>query len=241
VPTILLIRHGQASYGTDDYDRLSDAGHAQAVAIAGELERRRPSIERVVHGSLRRQRETAAPTVAALSLPVTIDPRFDEYDMDEIVAGHTDSGVRTNAARDGEQVSSREFQRVLELGMGAWIDAGEVTGEVTGEVVGEVVGDGSRRAETWPAFATRCSAGLSAAAAGLTSGSTAVVFTSAGVIAALCCSLLNLPPKTAIALNRVAVNGSLTKVASGRSGLSLVSFNEHGHLEGGDGGLVTLR
>jgi broad specificity phosphatase PhoE len=145
--------------------------------------------------------------------------------MDEIVSGHTDSAVRTNAGRSGEQVSSREFQRTLELGMNGWIDAGE----------------GSRCAETWPAFETRCRAGLSAAAAGLPAGSTAAVFTSAGVIAALCCSLLGVAPKTLIALNRVAVNGGLTKVASGRSGLSLVSFNEHGYLEGGDGGLVTLR
>jgi broad specificity phosphatase PhoE len=225
VPTILLIRHGQASYGTDDYDRLSDAGHAQAAAIAGELVRRRASIERVVHGSLRRQRETAAPTVEALSLPATIDPRFDEYDMDEIVSGHTDSAVRTNTEPSGQPVSSREFQRILELGMSAWIDAA----------------DASACAETWPAFATRCDAALAAVAAGLTSGSTAVVFTSAGVIAALCCSLLTLPPKTLIALNRVAVNGGLTKVASGRSGLSLVSFNEHGYLEDAERGLVTLR
>ena len=225
MPTILLIRHGQASYGTDDYDRLSDVGHVQASAVAAELQRRGTRIERVVHGSLRRQRDTAAPTIAALSLPAIVDPRLDEYDMDKIVAGHTDSAVRTNAPRDGEQVSSREYQRVLELGMNAWIDAGE----------------GGRGDETWPAFAARCSAGLAAAADGLPSGSTAVVFTSAGVIAALCCSLLSLPPKTAIVLNRVAVNGSFTKVASGRSGLSLVSFNEHGYLEGGGADMVTLR
>jgi hypothetical protein len=61
------------------------------------------------------------------------------------------------------------------------------------------------------------------------------------VIAALCCSLLGVPPQTLVVLNRVAVNGGLTKVASGRSGLSLVSFNEHGYLEGGGTGLVTLR
>jgi broad specificity phosphatase PhoE len=225
VPTILLIRHGQASYGTDDYDRLSEVGHAQATAVAAELRRRGSTIERIVHGSLARQRETAAPTIEALSLSAVVDPRLDEYDMDEIVSRHTDSAVRTSNGTGGEPVSSRDFQRILEQGMNAWIDAGD--------------GDGS--AETWPAFATRCRAGLSAAATGLTSGSTAVVFTSAGVIAALCCSLLELTPKTLIALNRVAVNGGLTKVASGRSGLSLVSFNEHGYLEGAGAGLVTLR
>jgi broad specificity phosphatase PhoE len=232
VPTILLIRHGQASYGADDYDRLSEVGHAQAAAVAAELRRRGPRIERIVHGSLARQRDTAAPTITALSLPAIVDPRLDEYDIDEIVSRHTDSAVRTNAAPGGEPVSSREFQRILELGMNAWIDAGDD---------GDGDGDGSGSAETWPAFEARCRAGLSAVATGLTSGSTAVAFTSGGVIAAMCCSLLGLGPKTVIALNRVAVNGGLTKVASGRSGLSLVSFNEHGYLEGAGGGLVTLR
>lgn len=233
MPTILLIRHGQASYGADDYDRLSEVGHEQASAVAVELRRRGPRIERIVHGSLARQRDTAAPTIAALSLPAVLDPRFDEYDIDEIVSRHTDSPVRTNAAPDGEPVSSREFQRILELGMNAWVDAGDDGGDGDG--------DGSGCAETWPAFESRCRAGLSAVASGLTSGSTAAVFTSGGVIAALCCSLLGLGPKTLIALNRVAVNGGLTKVASGRSGLSLVSFNEHGYLEGPGPGLVTLR
>ena len=233
MPTILLIRHGQASYGADDYDRLSEVGHAQASAVAGELRRRGPRIERIVHGSLARQRDTAAPTVAALSLPAVVDPRLDEYDIDEIVSRHTDSVARTDAAPGGEPVSSREFQRILELGMNAWIDAGDGDGDGHG--------DGSDRADTWPAFDARCRAALAAAATGLTSGSTAVVFTSGGVIAAICCSLLGLGSTTLIALNRVAVNGGLTKVASGRSGLSLVSFNEHGYLEGAGPGLVTLR
>jgi broad specificity phosphatase PhoE len=261
VPTILLIRHGQASYGADDYDRLSEVGHAQASAVAVELRRRGARIERIVHGSLARQRDTAAPTVAALSLPAVLDPSFNEYDIDEIVSRHTDSPVRTNAAPGGEPVSSREFQRILEMGMNAWIDAGDDEDHDDGDGDGDRDddddgdgdgdggdnddgdgdGDGSGRTETWPAFESRCRAGLSAVATGLTSGSTAAVFTSGGVIASLCCSLLGLGPKTLIALNRVAVNGGLTKVASGRSGLSLVSFNEHGYLEGAGPGLVTLR
>src|SRR3954451_21710821 len=32
VPTILLLRHAQASFGTADYDVLSDTGHRQAAA-----------------------------------------------------------------------------------------------------------------------------------------------------------------------------------------------------------------
>jgi hypothetical protein len=37
------------------------------------------------------------------------------------------------------------------------------------------------------------------------------------------------------------VNASITKVVTGRRGATLVSLNEHGHLEGVDGIAVTYR
>ena len=225
MPTIVLIRHGQASFGTDDYDALSPGGHAQADAVARELDRDRRPVRRIVSGSLRRQRETAAPTASMLGLSVEVNSRLDEYDMDEILARHSDSEVRTNARPDSEQVSSAEFQRVLEPGMRSWITAG----------------DASAAAETWPQFAARTRAALTELAAGLPSGTTALGFTSAGVIAALCVSILEIPGEAVVALNRVAVNGAITVVASGRSGLSLISFNEHRHLERDPAATVTLR
>ncbi|MEC8667907.1 MAG: histidine phosphatase family protein, partial [Pseudomonadota bacterium] len=33
MPTLYLIRHGQASFGADDYDVLSPIGHEQARAL----------------------------------------------------------------------------------------------------------------------------------------------------------------------------------------------------------------
>jgi hypothetical protein len=35
-----------------------------------------------------------------------------------------------------------------------------------------------------------------------------------------------------VALNRVAVNGAVTKLAVGRSGSTMLTFNEHTHLDG---------
>jgi hypothetical protein len=51
------------------------------------------------------------------------------------------------------------------------------------------------------------------------------------VIAALCVLLLDLPSSAMLTLNRVAVNTGVTKLISGRRGITLVSFNEHSHLE----------
>jgi len=225
VPTIVLIRHAQGSYGTADYDVLSSRGERQADAAARELTRRGLDVQRILSGSLRRQRDTAAPAAAALGLPVVIDSRFDEYDMDEILAHHTSARARTNASPDAEPVSSAELQKILEPGMASWIAAGE----------------DSPAAEPWPRFQARTEAALNDLADELSPGTAALVSTSAGVIAALCCAILRLPASALIPLNRVSVNGGMTKLASGRSGLSFISFNEHAYLEQGDSALITLR
>ena len=51
------IRHGQASFGAEDYDVLSDHGEEQARRLGSSLASLSPDL--VVHGSLKRQRDTA--------------------------------------------------------------------------------------------------------------------------------------------------------------------------------------
>jgi broad specificity phosphatase PhoE len=224
MPTILLARHGQASFGGEDYDVLSEHGHAQAARLADELSARELSVGRLLSGSLRRQRDTAAPFAATLGCEVAVDPRFNEYDMDEILAAHSGTAVRTDNGTE-QAISSRAFQDLLDTALRAWMAAGE----------------DSPAAETWPAFTGRIDAALGELAGALAPGSTGVVFTSGGVLAAVCVSLLALPESAFLAVNRVTVNASITKVIHGRRGSTLVSFNEHGHLEHGGSSLVTYR
>ena len=63
---IHLVRHGQASFGSGDYDRLSETGHLQARLAGEDMAARglRPDV--IIHGGLRRQRETAEGILAAL-------------------------------------------------------------------------------------------------------------------------------------------------------------------------------
>src|SRR3954451_22603938 len=139
MPTVLLVRHGQASFGTADYDVLSAAGIAQAEAIAADLAPRGVRVDRVVSGSLLRQRDTAAPIAEAAGVPVTIDPRWDEYATDEILAAHSESAARTirEAGSAAPEISSRDFQAILESALLEWVRAG----------------DDGPTTETWPAFA----------------------------------------------------------------------------------------
>ena len=83
---------------------------------------------------------------------------------------------------------------------------------------------------SWAAFAGAAPAAL-AEAAGSGSGTTTLVFTSAGPIAAVAADLLGLGPEAFLALHRIVVNTSLTKIISGSRGSHLLTFNDHSHLE----------
>jgi broad specificity phosphatase PhoE len=225
MPSIVLVRHAQASFGAADYDVLSDLGHEQVEAVARALDRRGMRVERIVSGSLRRQRDTAAPFAALAGLEVEVDPRWNEYESDAVLVHHAETDVRLDHAEGARTVSSREFQPLLEAALLDWIARG----------------DDSPADETYPAFAARVRDALTAAADGLGSGATAVVCTSGGPIAAICGRLLGAGPESLVTFNRVAINTGMTKIAVGRGGMTLVSFNEHEHLEGEAARLLTYR
>jgi broad specificity phosphatase PhoE len=206
VPVIAILRHGQASFGTDDYDRLSDLGRIQAQVAGQELARRGLRSPVLVSGSLLRQRDTAAIAGAQLDVELSvIDPRFDEFDAHQAVDAH----LGRVGATDG--MSSREFQSHLDDVMSVWMTQGD---------------------ERWAAFVDAAMAALADVAADLPSGRDAVVTTSAGVTAAITGRLLGSDSAGVIALNRVSVNASITTVVSGSRGLSLVTFNDHAHILG---------
>ena len=205
---------------------LSELGHEQARAAAKELERRELKVARVLSGTLRRQLDTAHPVAAAFGLDVVLDERWNEYSADDILGHHSTTDVRIDRrADDAPAITSRDFQALLEGALDDWIGAG----------------DGGPAAETHPAFAARVRAALEAAADGLGSGGVAVVSTSGGPIGAICAALLGAPPAALVQYNRVAINTGITKVTVGRGGMTLISFNEHSHLEGPARSLLTYR
>ena len=61
MPSVLLIRLGQASFGATDYDVLSELGERQAAAVHAEIVRRGVVGARLVAGGLHRQLACACP------------------------------------------------------------------------------------------------------------------------------------------------------------------------------------
>ncbi|HEX8205165.1 MAG TPA: histidine phosphatase family protein [Solirubrobacteraceae bacterium] len=224
MPSILLVRHAQASFGGENYDVLSDHGAVQTKALVADLKEREVAIDRIVSGSLERQKDTAGPIAEMLGLDLAIDARWDEYVTRDILTHHSDEQVseERQPRDDAPPVSSRDFQAILERALHAWIEAGE----------------GGPADEPYTAFAGRVEAALRELAENLGSGETALVCTSGGPISAACSALLRVPAATFVSFNRVTINTGVTKIVHGRGGTSLVSFNEHAHLAAED---VTYR
>ncbi len=214
MPVVYLVRHGQVSFGAQDYDALSGLGFEQSALVGAELARRQPRDPVVVSGSLRRQRDTAQIVASALGAPARCDPRWDEYDHLELIRRYVDPAPATDA-------DSRGVQALLDRALEAWVDDTDAGG--------------------WAQFRDTATAALGELVAGLGSGRDAVVVTSGGVLAAVCAALLSVPPAGVVALNRVAVNAAVTTLIAGSTGVSLLSFNDHAHFAGERRQLLTYR
>ncbi|WP_265442979.1 histidine phosphatase family protein [Flexivirga meconopsidis] len=85
--SVLLVRHGQASFGKSDYDQLSDLGHTQSRLLGQFMGTREWRPDRIVTGSLRRHRQTAAEicVAAGWATPSDTDPVWNELDHVEII------------------------------------------------------------------------------------------------------------------------------------------------------------
>lgn len=226
MPTVLLVRHAQASFGSDDYDVLSPLGHEQTQLLVAALARRELNVTRVAAGTARRQLDTAAPCAAEHGLEIAVDPRWNEYETERVLEHHGQAAVSlAGTGAGGEEITSRQFQAVLDGALDAWVASGE----------------DSTAAESWPGFLGSRTAVLAELASSLGSGETGLAFTSGGVIAAIGAHLLGGHMDLFPALNRVLVNTGITKLAVGRAGISLISLNEHAHLDDGGGKLLTYR
>ena len=95
---LLLIRHAQASYGAADYDNLSPEGHQQAKLLGEYLRDLGWQPDRIVTGTLRRQRQTLA-SMAGFGSGET-HAGLNEYDFQDLLAARARSGAPAAYSED---------------------------------------------------------------------------------------------------------------------------------------------
>jgi broad specificity phosphatase PhoE len=205
---VLLVRHGQASWGAADYDVLSNLGEEQARLVGAALAGFEADV--VMHGAMVRQRRTAelAAAAAGWSCALREDPDWDEMDHEAVLSA-------LPAPFEGREPTPTEFQAWFEAATERWL-SGENDADYH---------------ESFAAFTHRVSAALARLVDRVGRGGKAVVFTSGGPISWLASDLLDAGLPTYTRLAPVVVNASITRLVTGHRGTTLVSFNEHPHLE----------
>lgn len=206
---VLLVRHGQASWGAEDYDNLSALGVEQSRALGLGLAQRGIVPNVVYAGAMRRHLQTAEATCAAAgwNLAVEVDEGWNEFDHLQVLARHP--------APEGVDVMSspREFQRWFVGATDRW-----------------TAGDHDDYDESFDNFTTRVDRALSTAGDAGAELGTAIVFTSGGPMGWAAASALDATPATWRKLNQVTVNTGITTFINGSRGLTLLTVNEHAHL-----------
>jgi broad specificity phosphatase PhoE len=236
---LTLVRHGQASFLEDNYDKLSALGEAQSRRlgeywIAGQVK-----FDQAYCGPAERHLRTGLCVVqafhdAGLPFPELITlPDGDEYqgfevmraflpglmetheDIRELERQFRNAGEKSLAAR----FYDRLFQRITRMWAAGELDSPEV--------------------ESWQKFCDRVEGMVTRIREIASKNSHIVVFTSGGVIAATARLALDLSPQKTLELSWTSRNATYSEFLFSGERFSLSTFNNRPHLN--DPELITYR
>lgn len=226
--TLLFARHGQASFGQKNYDKLSPLGEQQAALLGASYAHAGRKIDAVISGSLVRQQDSAKHFLTAYNTGLNL-----EYPL-----GHSKVIDGFNEFDHKEVLIKFDSSFATEMGIMAAIADAPVPKVRLGELFNDAMlrwhsGDfDDDYNESWPRFNQRVQKALQQAIdyAQTQDAKNVLIFTSGGVIAAIASGLLQQASSTAYQINRTLINTGVTTVVLKDGKPKLLSLNEHGHL-----------
>lgn len=216
--TIYLVRHGQASFGAESYDKLSPNGELQAKLLGQYFDKILKEEPYVVAGSMQRHQQTAKLALAECfpESELLTNAAWNEFNHQQVFEQYDERFKEPHLLK--QEVSKYESPRaylaeIFEGAMQRWT-GGEFHHEYE---------------ESWPQFKARVENALTDLCENLaqTKPRYAVVFTSGGVISVLAGKLLELSVNRTFALNWAITNTSLTTLRLVGTEPQLLSLNEH--------------
>ena len=210
---LVLVRHGQASFGADDYDKLSELGWRQSRWLGEYFAERGAAFDRVIRGSMRRHAETLTGIAEGMgkTLDGAVDARLDEYDSHSLLAAHLKGGSMPKSD------DRREHFRILREAMYLWCD---------GKLAGP--NDGYPH-EPFAEFRGRVLAALGELRGG--KAKRVLVVSSGGPISTILAEVLGMPLRGVVDLNLQTRNTGISELQAGASRIHCVSFNNVPHLD----------
>jgi len=208
---LYLVRHGQASLGSADYDQLSPLGQRQSQRLGEHWRAQGIVFEAVITGTLKRHAQTLAGIQSGMGTQHEAAgwPGLNEYDADALI----------RAIQPGERVKPatpegyKQHFRLLRDGLTQWM-AGVVSPQGMPSYIEFVKGvtsalDRIRQQHT----------------------GNVLLVSSGGPIATAVAHVLRTSPETSIELNMRLRNTAVTELSFGPKRHSLLSFNSLAHLE----------
>jgi len=210
--TLYLVRHGQASFGADDYDNLSELGHKQSVRLGEYFAHKGIAFDGLIAGTLRRHKQTLAGILQGMNRAgehLSWDG-LNEYDSEAVIA--TVHPHKLDKPDTPEMY--RHHFRLLRDGLAQWM-AGVVS---------------PRGMPSYSDFADGVRGALDHVRANHY-GQTVLIVSSGGPIATAVGQVLGTSAETTIELNLRIRNTSITEFAFTPKRHMLVSYNAVPHLD----------
>ena len=228
--TIYLIRHGQASFGAESYDKLSPNGELQAKLLGQYFNQILKEEPYVVAGSMQRHQQTANLALAECFPDTTVmtDNVWNEFNHQQVFAQYEPRFNEPHLLKQDveNEVNPRAYlAKIFEGAIERWT-GGDYHHEYD---------------ESWPNFKSRVETALQNLSDELakTKPRYAVVFTSGGVISVAAGKLLELNANRTFALNWAITNTSMTTLRLVGNEPQLLSLNEHHFIKAEDPQLLT--
>jgi len=221
---IYLVRHAQASYLSDNYDKLSEVGEKQSQLLAKYLHEKSIKFDQAFVGPLVRQNQTfnfikeqndIAHTTNLLNLKEHEGPKALKLYYEDLI--NESEYVRNlwEAFQKDPSLRRKNSLLIFEHFIRKWIR-------------GEIRVNGT---EPWSEFKTNALFALSQIRSNTHKNQRSLVVSSGGTIAAMLSSVLKMHDMIEVAqLNYLIRNASITKLTLNKDRISLLSFNEVTHL-----------
>jgi broad specificity phosphatase PhoE len=209
---IYLVRHAQASFGSQDYDQLSPLGEQQARWLGAYFAERAIRFERVVCGTQRRHRQSAERILEGMASDqlLEFDAGLNEFDF---AALHQAAGGEQVVADADLAQQRRAFFGRLKSALQLWTQD-QLPGQVP---------------ESWAQFQQRVRGALQALQA--TMQGPLLIVSSGGPMGTLVQQILGAPDPAAIELNLQIHNTGFCQLYFNAQTLRLGSFNAIPHLD----------
>lgn len=214
-----LVRHAQASFGSANYDQLSDLGHQQSRFLGEYFKRRKMTFDRLVVGDMHRHHQTMEGICAGLAIDGTdrlVLPGLNEYNFVELTEAYGKTKGDTPLFQKVMQDpgDKKNFYRLLRQILTAW----------TADSIPDV-------AETWVQFKTRVKEAQDEIKSLADEGNTILAIGSGGSISAFVGMVLEIPDENVFDLNLQYKNTAISHFFFNQKKMNLTSFNNIAHFE----------